>query len=919
MGFGLAGRVDAGVLRGEFERRLGEALGSEVHVRSVTLSLGLSLRLVGSEVEAYPGPDGPDLRIERAEVELRPFAHWTGQRRLARISLERPWLRLHRDAAGRWSPAPPGLAPGSPAPPAGPRHPDEILSPLIALEATARALLAGVLPASRVELHEATLELLDAPRGGSRARSVEWRIAEASVSRRPFLAETVLHLQARLVDRRGEHGSIEIDGQLSYGGAIRLAAAATDLDLATATRVPGASPASPSIAGSLSGVAIFEAPSAGTGRLELDLVGHDLRDPHANAQPWLGPITGSRVALGGVIEIDPQQVRVRDARLSSERISLRAEGSVERPLARTSRGTLSFALEEAPLEEVRRVLAWLPDVEREEAQGLLANLESGRLRRLELGGSAPLGDWLEFLSGRSRNLPRDFALLADLDAFRLRAGDDRIEDLGGHLAWTGDRVEVREMHASLDGRPLPMLDLEVEGISSFFASDPSLRRLTHTAPPLAGLGALWKDLQPDHEDEHRPIPVALELAIERLEHPMFLWPIEDLDAEITPLERGVRIAARDGRWGGVPVELAVDWLFEPQERVIAHVTAGAKISPAATPPGVESPVATIPTAAAPVTEAPPAAAGEPLEAGAWAQGLVSLGPVDEPRWKQRSATARFEARGATLRLSDGRIELAPHGRAQAQLEVDLSQAGSAPFQLSFEIQGGDLPSVGATVKLPPEIASGRVDAVGSLDGRFDPTAPLSDSLEGLIDVDARDGKLRKDVPAVMAIALASDVLAPLARREWVRFDQMKSLLELGHGQLRTDSLTLDGPDARAFASGEVSIGKKPHAIDIELVLFLFRNVDRVLDKIPIVNFVLLGPNRNLLAAHYSLSGSWEAPSARLVPLDTLTAGPGTLVFEGLPSIVTRGLAALGGLLGSDPVAEPDPAPGPAKATSRSPI
>jgi hypothetical protein len=81
----------------------------------------------------------------------------------------------------------------------------------------------------------------------------------------------------------------------------------------------------------------------------------------------------------------------------------------------------------------------------------------------------------------------------------------------------------------------------------------------------------------------------------------------------------------------------------------------------------------------------------------------------------------------------------------------------------------------------------------------------------------------------------------------------------------------------------------------------------VLDKIPIVNFLLLGPNRNLLAAHYELAGSWEDPSVRLVPLETLASGPGTLVFERLPSIVERGLEALGGIFGgAGPEAPPAP-------------
>src|SRR5262249_22703902 len=155
---------------------------------------------------------------------------------------------------------------------------------------------------------------------------------------------------------------------------------------------------------------------------------------------------------------------------------------------------------------------------------------------------------------RSRSAPTGFALLADLDGVRLRAGDEAIEDLGGHLSWTGDRVEVRELHASLGGRPPPPLDLHGDGRTSLFARAPGLRRLTHSAPPLAGLGALWKDLQPDHPDDAQSMRVPLELSIERLEHPMFLWPIEHLAAEITPIEQGVRVAARDGLWGGVPVE-----------------------------------------------------------------------------------------------------------------------------------------------------------------------------------------------------------------------------------------------------------------------------------------------------------------------------------------------------------------------------
>lgn len=894
-GFTVTARITPELLRVELEERLEAALGSPVSVRSVGLAFGLRVRVIGRGVEVYPGPDGPALRVEQAVVELRPFSHLTGQRRVRSLALERAELRLARDRAGRWTPAALAalLDAGDPDDAGALQHPDELLSPLIVLEAGIRALLETRLPADRLELRGARI----AWKGGA------WHDIDAEIHRRALLGDTRVHLLARLADRRAERGSLEIEGERSRGGALRLALAATDLDLGTATATPLAPSGSLGrLTGRLSGVALFEAPSAGSARVELDLVGRDLRGPSAGLAPELELLASRRVELGGTLEIDPQTVRLRGGRLRNDRLALGLEGVVERPLQGASQCELSVALDEVRLDDVRSLIAWLPSVERGEAEALLENLEAGHLHRLQLGGAASLGEWQEFLAGRSPREPRDFVLLADLAQVRLRAGDDRIEELGGRLAWTGDRLEVRGLRANLGGRALPVLDLEVDGISSFFGTDRERRRLTVSAPPLAGLRALWKDLRPERSaDEPGRMPVALGLEIERLEHPMFLWPIEAMAADITPLEQGVRIQARDGTWGGVPIEIAADWLFEPEERVNARVVAG---------PG-ESPAPSAAEATPPPSTTPPPGAQE----RSWARGRLRVGAVDEKRWKQRGATAQFELRGERLRLADARIDLAPHGSGVANALIDLSHPDAAPFQLSFEIFDGDLPTLGAAVRLPPDLATGHVDVAGSVEGSFDPAAKLGTSLEGLIEADARDGTLRKSVPAAMAVALANEVLTPLSKLERVRYERMRALLELSHGRLSSESLSVDGPDARAFARGEVVIGEEPHSIDVELVLFLFRPMDWVLDKIPIVNFLLLGPNRNLIAAHYQLSGSWEEPAARLVPLQSFTRGPGTLVFERVPSIVERGLDALGGLVGRDRVARPEDAPAPqAEAT-----
>jgi len=173
-GWNAAERITPDLIRVELQERLEAMLGTPVRVQSVRIALGLRIHLIGQGIEAYPGPEGPALRVERVVAELRPFAHLTGQRRLRRLALQGASLRVSRGAAGDWTPSALAdlLDPGEPAAPESLRHPDEILSPLIVLEAGARSLLESDLPADRLELHGGRIEWrAQARRAGRTTRS----------------------------------------------------------------------------------------------------------------------------------------------------------------------------------------------------------------------------------------------------------------------------------------------------------------------------------------------------------------------------------------------------------------------------------------------------------------------------------------------------------------------------------------------------------------------------------------------------------------------------------------------------------------------------------------------------------------------------------------------------------------------------
>ena len=86
------------------------------------------------------------------------------------------------------------------------------------------------------------------------------------------------------------------------------------------------------------------------------------------------------------------------------------------------------------------------------------------------------------------------------------------------------------------------------------------------------------------------------------------------------------------------------------------------------------------------------------------------------------------------------------------------------------------------VRLPAERAQGRIDLAGSFEGALRPDTRLLEELEGLLDVSATDGAMRRKAPPVVAIARASEDLDEFDPNEMVLYQRVETILELAHAQ-----------------------------------------------------------------------------------------------------------------------------------------
>lgn len=865
VGFAVARPLAPSRLHAEVEQILAELLDGDVEIGSLRMSLGWGIRLEGDDVTAYPRDGGPALRADRAIAEIRPLAHLTGQQRVRSITLERPVLRVTRAADGRYAPPPmEKLLGDDEGDEAGAQQ--ELLQPLIMVETTLRRILEGAVVADRFEIVDARITFADS--AGPTPRAAALFDVDGTLTHSRFFDETLLVLRGRIADMRGDRGGFEWEGRRERGGGLRIAFATTELDLTSITPwLLGARPDA-TLEARVSGVGVLDSPEPGHGELEVDLVARSvLSGPEPVSR---GPLEAERVALEGTASISPGAVALQNLRFSSDELELELDGTLERPLIATARADLALAVRDVTVRDLRHLISWLPEVRRDEAQRLLQSVERGRLRLLRAAGQSRLDRWQSLLAGRTGNLPHNFVVDAYLENTTVDAGaDDKLEGLSGRLWWTGERVEVQGATARLNGTPLPRLDLKVEGVHHLFASDASARTVMDGAEPLAGLQTLWRTT---HTEGEAGSPLDLRLHLDHLEHPMFFWPLAQAEAHVQTIEDGVEIAIERARWAGVPIRGTATWVFEPSERVEAQFSAF-----------------------------PTPASGAPRPRGdTWAKGSFEVGPIESKSWRQDRASGVFAARGDRIDVRELEIALAPRGTLEASGRLDLSERDAVPLSVDFVIEAADLSQLTSNVGLPPELTTGTLNAWGKLDATLRDEESIARSLNGTLSIDARNGTIRQAIPAVAAVALASAAVNPFASREAARFDRLAAEFALADGQLDTPSLTLDGPDVRAFASGGIGIGAEPHALDVDVVLYLFRPVDFVLDKIPLVNVLLLGPNNNLIAAHFNLSGPWDAPKATVVPHKSLTSGPGHMVFEGVPALVRRGFRAIGSLMGGAP-------------------
>jgi hypothetical protein len=663
--------------------------------------------------------------------------------------------------------------------------------------------------------------------------------------------------------------SVEFDGR---SDAVEASGSVSGCDLA---RLP--IPGLPPIRGTAAGTLTLHQDSAGRGAsVNLAVTGLAINHPSLTA-----PIVPQDVRVVADVREDRRTLRIDFRPLVLDDLKLRGAIQVSRGEEPDARVVAQLSLDPFRLGRPGGRLQLLRLVGLRFAVWGRADerAEDGRIEDFKYRLDVPRDLLSETLAFRRKAQLQELQIDARIEDGVYRTGPESppLEAIHGLVSVRGNRLEVYDLRMTREGRAFPEVDITVDGLDRL-ARLPREERRTPKGPGVAipGLGptfAALTSMAPKSDEERRAVLRDL-----RLGYPAFVLPIRDATATVSFPDGNVLIEKLEGVVGGALAEAEALW-DRPRNQVLVHLA----YLDGEAPPGV-------------VRETP------------WIEGSLEVETAYVGPWPLEEIEGPIQGTGARIHLPAIEARLAD-GRLEASGDLDLGKPEEGKVRLRFRHREGDASAVARILGMGDDRLTGKLDAVGTLEGPLRPGDRFTDVGRIETKVEVRDGTLGKG-PLTLTLARLASVQGwtGLFGRP-LPFKTLKTSLRVEKGTLHVEEFNLVGPELRILSAGRMELHEENRPVDLLVALLLFNPVNWVIGTVPVIGDWILGEDRSLVALYFRLEGPWESPDGSYVPPQTLRTASGWA-----ERIVVGGVRGLRNLLlpgrsGAEPESRAEPEAG----------
>jgi uncharacterized protein YhdP len=216
------------------------------------------------------------------------------------------------------------------------------------------------------------------------------------------------------------------------------------------------------------------------------------------------------------------------------------------------------------------------------------------------------------------------------------------------------------------------------------------------------------------------------------------------------------------------------------------------------------------------------------------------------------------------------------GKTTARIRIDGGSNGTPPrYQVSCNINKVSAERFMQALNIKSREITGSLSMQAELTARGDSADEIKKSALGSVQLTILDGSLRRFsvLSKIFSILNVSQLLKfqlPDMVSGGMPFNDIKGNFSVRDGIVSSSNLFVSSEAMNISAVGKVDIVK--NELDVTIGVQPLQTVDKVINRIPIVGWILTGKDRSFITTYFEATGKLDDPSVSAIPVKSMARG-----------------------------------------------
>ncbi|HEY3307087.1 MAG TPA: AsmA-like C-terminal domain-containing protein [Desulfuromonadaceae bacterium] len=214
------------------------------------------------------------------------------------------------------------------------------------------------------------------------------------------------------------------------------------------------------------------------------------------------------------------------------------------------------------------------------------------------------------------------------------------------------------------------------------------------------------------------------------------------------------------------------------------------------------------------------------------------------------------------------------GRLTAKGRIAPGGAPGSRYDLSFKLDQINADQLFQTLEVSREI-TGTMNVQGDITARGSSLAEIKKNALGNVRIHMYNGILRKfsvlsKVFSILNVSQLFKLHLPDMVAGGMPYDEIKGSIAIKDGNASSQDLFISGNAMNMSILGKADIVKEE--LDLVIGVQPLQTVDKIVNRIPVVGWLLTGKDKSVVTAYFEAKGKWSNPKVSAIPVKSLAKG-----------------------------------------------